>query len=63
MKHTFLSVPALEKKEGKDDVDYDDIDYLKITDKRLYELLQKHGQNNINEFIEYLNRDISPYPR
>ena len=29
-KHTFLCVPALEKKEGKDDVDYDDIDYLKI---------------------------------
>ena len=57
-KHTFLCVPALEKKEGKDDVDYDDIDYLKITDQRLYELLHDHGQNNINEFIEYLNKEI-----
>ena len=33
--NTFLCLPALEKKEGKEDVDYDDIDYLKITDKRL----------------------------
>ena len=57
-KHTFLCVPALEKKEGKEGVDYDDIEYLKITDKRLYELLQDHGQNNINDFIEYLNKEI-----
>ena len=57
-KYTFLCVPALEKKEGKDDADYDDIDYLKITDKRLYELLQEHGKNNINDFIEYLNKEI-----
>jgi len=57
-KHTFLCVLALEKKEGKDDVDYDDIDYLKITDKRLCKLLQEHGQSNINEFIEYLNKEI-----
>jgi len=57
-KHTFLCVPALEKKKGKDAVDYDDIEYLKITDKTLYEHLQKHDQNNINEFIEYLNKEI-----
>ena len=57
-KHTFLCVSALEKKEGKDGVGYDDIDYLKITDQRLYELLQEHGKNNINEFIEYLNKEI-----
>lgn len=57
-KHTFLCVPALEKKKDKDAVDYDDIEYLKITDKTLYEHLQKHDQNNINEFIEYLNKEI-----
>ena len=45
------------KDEGKDDVDYDDIDYLKITDKRLTNY-KKHGQSNINEFIEYLNKEI-----
>ena len=60
-KYTFLCVPALEKKEGKEGVDYDDIGYLKITDKRLYELLQEHGQNNINEFIECLNKEIFHY--
>ena len=56
--HTFLCVPALEKKKDKNAVDYDDIDYLKITDKRLCKLLQEHGQSNINEFIEYLNKEI-----
>ena len=47
-----------EKEEGKEGVNYDDIDYLKITYRRLYERLQEYDQNNINEFIEYLNKEI-----
>ena len=35
---------------------YDDIDYLKITDKTLYEMLQEHGKNNINEFITCIRK-------
>jgi hypothetical protein len=58
-KHTFLCVPALEKSKG--DVSYDDIEYLKITDEKLFELLQQYDQNNINEFIEYLNKEIFKY--
>ena len=58
-KHTFLCVPALEKSKG--DVSYDDIEYLKITDEKLFELLEQYDQNNINEFIEYLNKEIFKY--
>ena len=54
-KHAFLCVPALENRKGKGDVSYDDIEYLKITDEKLFELLEQYDQNNINEFIEYLN--------
>jgi hypothetical protein len=60
-KHTFLCVPALEKSKGKGDVSYDDIEYLKITDEKLFELLEQYDQNNINEFIEYLNKEIFKY--
>jgi len=38
-KHSFIFAPYLEKNKDSNSIPYDDIDYLKITDEKLYELL------------------------
>ena len=60
-KHSFVCLPYLKKNKDSDSISYDDIDYVKITDEKLYELLQDFDKNNIHIFIEYLNKEIFYY--
>lgn len=60
-KHSFVCLPYLKKNKDSDSILYDEIDYVKITDGKLYELLQDFDKNNIHIFIEYLNKEIFYY--
>ena len=60
-KWTFLCVLSLERNKQSKRLEFNDIQHYKITDEESFNILKGYDRKDINQFVEYLNKEIFKY--
>ena len=58
---SFLCVPTLERNKQSKRIEFNDIKYVEVSDKELFEVLCQYDYEERDQFIEYFNRKIFEY--